>query len=1017
MKTGWSLKQTWTALILFAVIVPVTIVMVWHSQHVYEEQLNRALTTERHANEILRNKIESEVQRFKTLLNNKSDPLSFLLDRKERPTTLKDIDGLLRNIVDRELAIQEVIILSIQGDVIAAVDTGIGVSGDKLLSAQELRSMGVRWGFDKAFEYPEIVVPSFGRTYLGPSEHHDGIAAFKMAVPIGKPVKAILMALVNIGQLQQLDADEEHGIGIEKTRGYLLGRRGTLLTAIHDSESKPGDIMTHLPLARSALTNDQWPTDLSYIGVVKQPVYGTMTSVPSLNWTLVSEVLVSRVMQPIWESLIKQIFFSLFGIALFVGFVLYLANRTIRPILQAGEAIEHVAKGDYQVVLKPSGISELDTMTAGFNNMARARRDAENLLRTREWDLAMTLDSIGDAVIATDAEGSITRMNPVAEKLTGWSFEEAKNETLKTVFPIVDASSSEAIEDQIKRIFVDGETIHLSDHTKLMAKDGTEYHIADSAAPIRDSDGSIQGMVLVFSDVTEQYQLREAKSEIAQRLADAQHMTHIGNWELDLVNNELMWSDEIFRILEISKENVGVSYESFLTAIHPDDREKVNTAYTDSVKNNTPYRINYRLRMPNGRIKHVHERCKTSYDDAGNPISSTGTVQDITEQVSMEEVISRTQKMDALGELTGGIAHDYNNMLGVVVGYSELLECALSEQPRLEKYAHEIRRAGERGAKLTRKLLAFSRKESTDAEVSNLNAQLQDEQHMLERTLTARIQLNLDLADDLWTTWLDRGDLEDAIVNLSINAMHAMEGNGRLTLQTGNKQLNVVDAKRLGLEPGDYVMLGITDTGCGMDQATKERIFEPFFSTKGEKGTGLGLSQVYGFVDRSKGGIKVYSEPDHGTCFVLYFPRHIESGHGGQSVESHSGSDINGNETILFVDDERALRNLVNEMLGKEGYQVICAQSAKQALDILETESIDLLLSDVIMPEMDGYQLVRVVQEKYPTVKVQLASGFANYHHQELIDEDLHQNLLKKPFNSKILLQRIRALLDEPHSV
>ena len=378
-----------------------------------------------------------------------------------------------------------------------------------------------------------------------------------------------------------------------------------------------------------------------------------------------------------------------------------------------------------------------------------------------------------------------------------------------------------------------------------------------------------------------------------------------------------------------------------------------------------------------------------------------------------KEIVKRSQKMDSIGKLTSGIAHDYNNMLGVINGYAELLEKALSSEPTLAKYAHKIHHAGKRGALLTKKLLDFSRKKTTEADVLNINTLLLEVQQMLEKTLTARIQLVLDLSDDLWPVWVDSGDLEDAIINMGINAMHAIEGHGRLTIQTRNEKLNRLDAHILQLAVGDYVLLSITDTGSGMDTSTKEKIFEPFYSTKGDKGTGLGLSQVYGFVERSNGAIKIYSEPGQGASFMLYFPRHHETSSDDKSEEYKNAVDITGNETILIVDDEPVLRDLASELLGEQGYKIICAKDARQALNILEDKSIDLLFSDVIMPEIDGYQLAATVLEKYPAIKIQLVSGLSDTPNMNMVDDSLHRSMIYKPYNTDILLKRIRELLDE----
>lgn len=386
----------------------------------------------------------------------------------------------------------------------------------------------------------------------------------------------------------------------------------------------------------------------------------------------------------------------------------------------------------------------------------------------------------------------------------------------------------------------------------------------------------------------------------------------------------------------------------------------------------------------------------------------------INEREQHEEQLRRSQKMDALGKLTGGIAHDYNNMLGVIMGYASILECELKNQPKLGEYAKKITYASKRNAELTKKLLGFSSPKAGDAILLDINKLLHDEQNMLEKLLTARIQLVLNLQEDLWPVWLDYGDLEDAIINLCINAMHATDGNGQLTIKTSNEQISPSDAQLLNLDTGDYITLSIADTGCGMDEDTIEEIFNPFYSTKGDEGTGMGLSQVYGFVKRSDSWIKVHSKPDFGSQFIFYFPRHqVSSDSHCEIKQNNNGTDFKGRETILIVDDEPALRELAYEVLSQRGYKIICAENGKKAQNILKNESIDLIITDIIMPELNGYQLASFVQEKYPTVKIQLTSGYDNAHEIDNIGGNLKQNLLHKPYSPQTLLKRVRERLDE----
>ena len=544
MKLSLSLKQAWIALILFAVIAPATVVMTWYGHHLYNDQLNHALIIERKANEALRDQIEAEVKRLKTLLKNKSDPLSFLVDKPNNPEALKNINTLLRLIVEREPAVNGVIILSTQAEVIAVVEPGLDLLGDKLLSANTLKMAGIHWGFEKDLEYPEVVIPSLGRTYISSVVHHEDQFSFVIAVPVGRPAKAVLIAEFNVEKLLPADAYKGHGLGVEEMmRDYILDHRGALLTTIEGGDYKPGDIMTHLAIVRTALTNGEWPTNTSYNGVINQPVYGTTTTVPVLNWTLVSEVIVSEVTQPIREQLFELILFTLLGLAVFIWFALHLATRTIKPLQLICDAINSVAKGDFQIVKIPSGPRELNTLATNFNSMTRARQNAEHLLRESKQDLAVTLNSIGDAVITTNSKSQVTRMNPVAEQLTGWSLQEAQGQPVKTIFPIINASTREPIENPIDKVMATGEVIYLSNHTTLIAKDGAEYQIADSAAPIHSADNNIIGMVLVFNDITEQYQLREKAKEIWQQMQDLldDMQTMVGvlkpDGTLDFINN------------------------------------------------------------------------------------------------------------------------------------------------------------------------------------------------------------------------------------------------------------------------------------------------------------------------------------------------------------------------------------------------------------------------------------------------------------------------------------------------
>lgn len=402
-------------------------------------------------------------------------------------------------------------------------------------------------------------------------------------------------------------------------------------------------------------------------------------------------------------------------------------------------------------------------------------------------------------------------------------------------------------------------------------------------------------------------------------------------------------------------------------------------------------------------------------DESGKIVGVASFVEDITDKTNQEEQVRRSQKMDALGKLTGGIAHDFNNLLNVIMGYSDLIS-GRTDNEKIKKFSEIILQAGERGTKLTKKLLNFSSNQAHEASLVNVNGMIVDEQQLLEKSLTARVQLKLKLGRELWPVFMDSADLQDAILNLSINAMHAIDGNGYLAITTSNEYLDENLAKSMDVLAGDYVKLQIEDSGCGMDEETLSHIFDPFYTTKGDRGTGLGLSQVYGFVKRTGGGIKVESRVNAGTTMSLYFPRYmpllLEDGVVDDSITGDAEILLAGSETILLVDDEVGLRELGSEILKRYGYHVVCAEDGAAALSILEQQPVDLVLSDVIMPNMDGYQLAKKVQHRWPKIKIQMISGFSDGRDSIMDDDELHQNLLYKPYQVNDLLQKVRHVLN-----
>jgi two-component system cell cycle sensor histidine kinase/response regulator CckA len=384
----------------------------------------------------------------------------------------------------------------------------------------------------------------------------------------------------------------------------------------------------------------------------------------------------------------------------------------------------------------------------------------------------------------------------------------------------------------------------------------------------------------------------------------------------------------------------------------------------------------------------------------------------ITGQKVLEKQLRQAQKMEAIGQLSGGIAHDFNNLLSVIIGYCEVLEEQLPPTSSLLKDCEQIRKAGERAAALTRQLLAFSRQQILEPRVMDLNGAVLEMEKMLRRLIGADIELCTALDASLGSIKADRGQIEQVIMNLAVNARDAMPQGGRLTVETANVELDEDYVRQHPhQQPGPHVLLAVSDTGIGMDAETQARMFDPFFTTKElGKGTGLGLSTVYGVVRQSGGHIWVYSEVGHGTTFKIYVPR-VDKAVVAENTTTGGTRDLRGAETILLVEDDEPLRGLTVRLLEESGYTVLEAEHPEKAMQIAQQHSgpIDLLLTDVVMPGMNGPRLAERLAQFRPKLLVVYMSGYTGFAHRELFESDA--NLLPKPFTRESLLRKLREVL------
>ncbi len=580
--------------------------------------------------------------------------------------------------------------------------------------------------------------------------------------------------------------------------------------------------------------------------------------------------------------------------------------------------------------------------------------------------------------------------------------------------------------------------IHPEDRKRVLeewyqaAKDGSrfrsEYRFGRSdsevrwvfgqAAIERGKKGEVTGYVGTVTDITERHQAEEALRESEERFREMAENIREVFWISNVGTTEILYISPAYEeIWGRTRASLFKNPSSFLDAIHPEDREAIRAGVERQARGNYESSgSEYRIIRPDGSIRWIRAHPFPVRNERGEIYRIAGIAEDITENKLAEEQLRQAQKMEAIGQLAGGVAHDFNNLLMLIGGYSELMTAQLREDDPLRNNLVEIQKATGRATSLTKQLLAFSRKQVLKPEVLDLNHVVAETEQMLGRLIRENIELTINVAPNLGRVRADRVQIEQVVMNLAINARDAMPKGGKLTVETSNIQLSESYRDRHGMvEAGSYVMLAVSDNGEGMDERTKARVFDPFFTTKEKgRGTGLGLSTVYGIVKQSGGYIWVYSEPGQGTTFKIYLPRVPEEVESVPVERQAGGEALRGSETILLVDDDEAVRRLSRDFLEREGYRVIEARNGQEALWGSEHHAgvIHLMMTDVVMPGMSGQELAEKLGSSRPELKVLYMSGYtdAAIVHHGVLDEG--KAFLQKPFALQVLAEKLRAVLD-----
>lgn len=650
------------------------------------------------------------------------------------------------------------------------------------------------------------------------------------------------------------------------------------------------------------------------------------------------------------------------------------------------------------------------------------RKQAEEQLKKNEKMLSKVFEILPVGLWLADGNGNLVRSNRVGRAI--WGAEPLVGQEQYGVFKARRLPSGQEIDAQdwaLVRAVRNAETI-LDEMLEIDAFDGKKKIILNHVAPVLDENGTVEAAIVVNQDITERVrnaeELRKSEEKISSILNDMLDAIY----SVDARTHKLLQTNpSISRLFGRPMEDFYAEPSIYQEMVHPDDRLVIQHSLEELDRDGRG-EWSYRITRPDGEVRWVSQRSSVVSGPDGERLRIDTYFTDITqrkkeemERARLEEQLMQAQKMESVGRLAGGVAHDFNNMLQTILGFTDMAIQDVPAGTPLYESLQEIYRAAQRSNDLTRQLLAFARRQTIDPRILDLNDTISGILKLLRRLIGEDIDLLWAPGRDIWRVKIDPSQIDQLLANLIVNARDAITGVGKITIETDNVSVDeAYCSDHKGFSPGDFIKLTVSDNGCGMSKETLMHVFEPFFTTKGMgHGTGLGLATVYGIVKQNNGFINVYSEPGQGTTFKIYLPR-CESDLAVAPQTDERKKVKGGSETVLLVEDEETILNLNRKILQRLGYNVLTAGSPIEAIRMTQEyeDQIHLLITDVVMPEMNGRDLAQRILELKPGMKCIFTSGYtANViAHHGVLDQGV--NFIQKPFAVNDLARKIRETLD-----